>query len=73
MMQNGLGESFWDVQNVEIEGRSIFEKNQIGKIAPGEKNVIFDALGMYKWVYVLNFFPHLLGGYLQVSSRLKHP
>ena len=41
-----MNESFWDAQNVEIEGRSIFEKIELfGKIVPGEKNSIFDALG----------------------------
>ena len=47
MMQNAVNESFWDAQNVEIDGRSIFEKEieLFGKIVPGEKNSIFDALG----------------------------
>ena len=47
MMQNAVNENFWDAQNVEIEGRSIFEKksNFLEKSSPAKKNTIFDALG----------------------------
>ena len=52
MMQNGLGESFWDTQNVEIEGRSIFEKIKLsGKIVPREKDHMFDALGSFSLAF----------------------
>ena len=49
MMQNAVNESFWDAQNVEIEGRSIFEKksNFLEKSSP-TKQIAFLML----WVRV---------------------